>query len=108
MAWTSLCDLDELTEGEGKYVEIGGFKLAVFLDQGAVYVLDNGCPHAGASLSAGWVHNGCAVCPWHAWPFRLDNGQLRDTPGVAVTTYKTRLYTRPDKPALVQADLPAY
>ena len=32
MAWTSLCDLDELNEGAGKYVEIGGFQLAVFLD----------------------------------------------------------------------------
>ena len=28
MPWTSLCDLDELTENEGKFVEIDGFKLA--------------------------------------------------------------------------------
>ena len=44
MSWTSLCDLSELTEGKGKYVEIGGFGLAVFLYQGKPYVMDNYCP----------------------------------------------------------------
>ncbi len=108
MAWTSLCELNELKEDEGKYVEIGGFKLALFLHAGNVYVLDNYCPHAGGNLAAGWVHDGCAVCPWHAWPFRLDNGELRDTPGVKVTTYKTRVYRVEGKPELVQAELPMY
>lgn len=108
MAWTSLCDLDELSEGKGKYVEVGGFQLAVFLDGGRVFVLDNYCPHAGGNLAAGHVEHGCAVCPWHRWPFHLENGQLRDVPGVAVTTYKTRLHEREGKPPLVQADLPIY
>src|SRR5262245_48938710 len=106
MSWTSLCDLDELTEGKGKYVEIEGSKLAVFLDHGNVFVIDNYCPHAGGNLAGGVVDHGCAVCPWHNWAFRLENGQLRDAPGVTVTTYKTRLFKREGKPDLVQADLP--
>jgi nitrite reductase (NADH) small subunit len=108
MPWTSLCDLDELKEGEGKYAEVGGFRLAVFLHVGQVYVLDNYCPHAGGNLAAGWVHDGCAVCPWHSWPFRLDNGELRDSPGVKVTTYQTRIFKIEGKPDLVQAELPGY
>ena len=109
MAWTSLCDLSELEEGKGKYVEIGGFQLAVFLDHGDVHVIDNTCPHAGRKLAPRFVEEGCAVCPWHYWAFRLENGQLRDSPGVAVTTYKTRTVERGEgKPALVQADLPMY
>ena len=109
MSWTSLCDLDELEEGKGKYVEVGGFQLAVFLDKGSVYVIDNTCPHAGGNLAAGFVEDGCAVCPWHYWAFHLTNGQLREAPGVAVTTYKTRTLDRGDgKPPLVQADLPVY
>lgn len=108
MPWTSLCDLDELVDGRGKYVEIGGFQLAVFLSAGGVYVMDNSCPHAGGTMASGWVDDGCAVCPWHSWAFRLDNGQLRDMPGVALTTYKTRKLERDGKPTIVQADLPIY
>lgn len=108
MAWTSLCDFDELQEGRGKYVEISGFQLAAFLQEGEVRVLDNTCPHAGGNLSGGVVEDGCVLCPWHFWAFRLDNGQLRDLPGVAITAYKTRVIAPAGKPKLVQADLPIY
>jgi nitrite reductase/ring-hydroxylating ferredoxin subunit len=105
MSWTSLCELGELTEGQGKYVEIDGFQLAVFLDKGRVFAMDNCCPHAGGNLSGGPVVDGCAVCPWHYWAFRLDNGELRDMPGVNVRTYTTRLFDFHGK-RFVQADLP--
>jgi nitrite reductase (NADH) small subunit/3-phenylpropionate/trans-cinnamate dioxygenase ferredoxin subunit len=108
MSWTSLCDVDELLEGKGKYVEIGGFQLAVFLNGGNVFVIDNNCPHAGGNLAGGAVEDGCVLCPWHFWAFRLDNGQLRDMPGVAISTYKTRLVQPTGRPKLVQADLPIY
>ena len=36
MPWTTLCELEELTEGRGKYVEIGGFQLGVFLSDGTI------------------------------------------------------------------------
>jgi nitrite reductase/ring-hydroxylating ferredoxin subunit len=107
MAWTSLCRLDELTEGQGRFVQIDGFQLGVYLVNGQVYAMDDYCPHAGASLSAGVVVDGCAVCPRHQWTFHVDSGQLRDAPGVAVRTYRTRLYDHQGTP-LVQADLPLY
>ena len=105
--WTSLCHLDELTEGFGKYVEVGGFQLAVFLSDGRVYVLDNTCPHAGAPLGGGHVEDGCAVCPRHNWMFRLDSGELRDMPGFEIRTYPVRTIDH-DSRQLIQADLPAY
>jgi len=108
MTWTSLCELEELTEGQGKYVEIGGFQLAVFLNEGKVSVLDNVCPHAGQSLAGGYVENGCAVCPWHYWSFRLDNGQMPGAPTVAVRVYPSRMMPREGRSALVQAQLPIY
>jgi nitrite reductase/ring-hydroxylating ferredoxin subunit len=106
MPWTSLCDFEELLENQGKYVEIDGFQLAVFLCSGAVSVIDNRCPHAGGNLSAGHVEDGCAICPWHYWAFRLDNGQMRSTPGVAVSHYDSRVYHYQDR-RVVQADLPS-
>ena len=108
MSWVSLCELNELREGFGKYVEIEGFHLAVFLSSGQVYAMDNYCPHAGGSLADGEIDAGCAVCPWHQWSFHLDTGQLRDSPGVTITTYKTRLLPRDDGRILVQADVPKY
>lgn len=107
MSWISLCYRSELQEGFGRYVEVGGFQLAVFLNGGQVYVMDNTCPHAGASLAGGHVKDGCAVCPRHRWAFRLTDGQLRDSPGVAVRTYPTRLHEHQGM-WLVQADLPVY
>lgn len=106
MAWATLCELDELTPGEGFLSEIDGFRLAVFLDGGEVYVLDDVCPHAKGSLGSGWVDRGCAVCPLHSWAFRLTDGTMRDAPGVAVRTYPVRLKTLGDGRVMVQADLP--
>jgi nitrite reductase/ring-hydroxylating ferredoxin subunit len=108
MPWASLCRLDELVEGKGKYVDIGGFQLAVFLDQGKPYVMDNRCPHAGGSLSGGEVQDGCAVCPWHQWAMNLETGALKWRPLVKVGVYKVRLLEREGKPPLVQAELPMY
>ena len=107
MPWVALCTLDELTDGKGKYVEVDGFHLAVFLNGDQVAVIDSTCPHAGANIADGFIEDGCAICPWHYWAFRLDNGQLRDSPGVAVRKYPTRIFPHNDR-QFVQAELPTY
>ena len=106
MAWTTLCGLDELTEGAGKYVEIDGHQLAVFLHNGQPHVIDNYCPHAGGSMAGGYVEDDCAVCPWHNWPFRLGTGELKGSPAVTIDVYPTRLVEREGAAPMVQADLP--
>ncbi|HEX8339437.1 MAG TPA: Rieske 2Fe-2S domain-containing protein [Tepidisphaeraceae bacterium] len=105
MAWATLCELDELKEGEGKSVEIDGHRLAVFLHEGRVSVIDDRCPHAGASLSAGWIDRGCAVCPLHAWAFDLRDGKLQGTGAVGVDVYASRAIDHDGK-KLIQADVP--
>lgn len=108
MSWASLCQLDELIEGQGRYFEIDGFRLAVFLSNGQVRVIDDTCPHAGASLAQGFVDDGCVVCPVHYWTFSLATGELRNSPACRITTYPARLLERSGQPTLVQADLPIY
>ena len=108
MSWTSLCAMDELTEDRGKYVEISGFELAVFLQKGNVYVLDNTCPHANGPLAEGFIENGCVVCPLHMWTFKLENGNFADSDSPGITAYKIRLHERDGKSPLIQADLPIY
>jgi nitrite reductase (NADH) small subunit len=108
MSWTSLCELSELKEGCGKYVEIDGFHLALFLHAGQPRVLDDLCPHAGGSLATGFIDNDNVVCPLHYWSFHVETGQMPDAPQCAIRTYPTRLLERPGRPPLVQADLPIY
>lgn len=109
MPWTTLCELDEVKEDEGKYVDVDGRALAVFLHKGVPHVMDDLCPHAGGSLASGWVEEmgdtPCAVCPVHCWPFRLDTGEYYDMPGFEVRVYPTRVEEQ-DGRKLVQADLP--
>ncbi len=106
MAWVSLCEIGEVPVDGGKYVEIDGFQLAVFVKDGKPFVMDNYCPHAGGNMSAGFVDEGCAVCPWHGWAFHLENGELRNSPMVKIPTYPVRLFPREGKVDLIQAELP--
>jgi nitrite reductase (NADH) small subunit len=107
MPWKKLCDYADLKNGEAKYVEINGTGYAVFLHNDHVFTIDNYCPHAGGNLAGGWIDSSdptippCAVCPWHGWAFRLDNGELRDSPAVKVGRYESRVVN-----GIVEADLP--
>lgn len=107
MPWTSLCDLSDLTDGMGKPVSIDGHDLAVFLQDGLVFVMDERCPHAGGAMSAGWIDDGCAVCPLHGWAFNVQTGALRDSGSEepVIHVYPSRILELEDR-KLVQADLP--
>ena len=112
MPWTTLCDMDECSEGEGTFVDIDGRELAVFLKDGQPHVMDNLCPHAGGSMASGYLETQgevtCAVCPWHGWAFRLDNGDYADMPGggFEIAVYPARVEPGDGGRRLVQADLP--
>jgi nitrite reductase/ring-hydroxylating ferredoxin subunit len=109
MPWTTLCELSELVEGRGLYVDIGGWQLAVFLHEGRPYVMENTCPHAGGSLAGGHVEVmggvACAVCPVHGWPFRLEDGGYYDMPGFEAKVFPVRVIEHEGR-RMVQADLP--
>ncbi|MFG0328892.1 MAG: Rieske (2Fe-2S) protein [Phycisphaerales bacterium] len=95
--WRPLCRLDEIEIGRAKYIEPDGegavtAPLAVVrTDAMTATVLDDTCPHAGASLSGGRVYDGCLVCPWHAWEFRLSDGRCPDNEQITVRRYDSRV-----------------
>ena len=76
MPETEVCRLDELVDGRGMPVRVGGRYLAVFLVDGEVHVLDNECAHVGSPLDSGPVGDGRLVCPWHGWTYELATGEL--------------------------------
>ena len=86
-----LCKLSDLAEGLGRTFYLGDLALAVFLVDGKVHVIDDTCPHMGASLGSGFVENGNVTCPWHFWRFRLSDGAWADNPRMGVTCYPVRV-----------------
>jgi nitrite reductase/ring-hydroxylating ferredoxin subunit len=73
-SWVALCDRAGLSEGRGQSVIAAGLTVAVFVDDGEVYAVENECPHYGVPLDDGLVDDGCVVCPWHSWRFDLATG----------------------------------
>ena len=76
-----LCGSSDIAEGELKrMVDLKGRALAVTRQEGRVYVTSDDCPHAEASLTAGFVSEGRIVCPLHFAEFRLDDGEPHQAP----------------------------
>ena len=89
--FSTVCQVEDLHEGEAKMVEVAGKLIAVFRHQGQYFAIDDVCPHMGASLSYGHVENGIVTCPWHAWRFRLSDGAWADNPRIAIGAYGVRV-----------------
>ena len=82
-----VCTLAELKPDEGHRVIVNGRRLALFLHEGEVYVLEDRCPHREGQLSRGHVSNGEAICPLHGWNFDLKTGVSPYNPNDRIATY---------------------
>ena len=85
--------IEEFTEGKGRAFRAGTRTIAVFRSHGRFFAMANRCVHKGASMCDGDITgDGMIVrCPWHNWPFRLDNGQNCHDPSERLRTYEVRL-----------------
>jgi nitrite reductase/ring-hydroxylating ferredoxin subunit len=53
--WTEVSPLGDLSEERGQRVVVNGRPVALFLDGGVVYALEDRCPHRDGQLSRGRV-----------------------------------------------------
>jgi nitrite reductase (NADH) small subunit/3-phenylpropionate/trans-cinnamate dioxygenase ferredoxin subunit len=81
----------EVNEGSGIPVEVGDRMVALFLDGGRYFAIDDACPHQGAPLCDGLVMDGTVTCTWHGWRFALDDGRWLDSPRIRVGAYPVRV-----------------
>ena len=79
--------VSDVPEGGAIVVAVAGKDVAVFNVGGRLFAIDDVCPHMGASLSGGYVEDGCVTCPWHYWRFRLADGAWADSPKVKTGSY---------------------
>lgn len=77
--WTPVCLMEEVAEPDGDPVKarVFGEDLVVFRDSdGRVGVLDEACPHRGASLAYGRNEDGGLRCLYHGWQMDVDGNVL--------------------------------
>jgi nitrite reductase (NADH) small subunit/3-phenylpropionate/trans-cinnamate dioxygenase ferredoxin subunit len=97
--------VSDLPVGGVAVVTLGKKDVAIFNVNGALFAIDDTCPHMGASLSGGHVEDGCVTCPWHHWRFRLADGAWADSPRVKTGSYAVHVVGNeiqvelPDEPA---------
>jgi nitrite reductase (NADH) small subunit/3-phenylpropionate/trans-cinnamate dioxygenase ferredoxin subunit len=83
----TVAKVGDIPEGGAVVVTVRQKDVAIFRVGGALHAIDDVCPHMGASLSGGFVEDGCVTCPWHYWRFRLSDGAWADNPKVKTGSY---------------------
>jgi len=79
-------------EAKGRLVHHAeGHVMALFHVEGAVYALDNRCPHMGFPLDRGALESGILTCPWHHARFELCSGGAFDLFADDARTFPTRV-----------------
>lgn len=75
MTRIAICAESAVDDGELIAVNVGGHRYAVAKVGEQVFVCDDRCPHAGASLGdEGCMHGTVVECGWHEARFDLRNG----------------------------------
>ena len=83
---------DDIQPGQGKMVEVGGKKIALFNVDGGFYAIDDTCTHRGGPLSDGELNGKEVTCPWHGATFDVTTGQvLRPPAPKEVSGYNIRV-----------------
>ncbi|HEY0719923.1 MAG TPA: glutamate synthase-related protein [Gammaproteobacteria bacterium] len=89
--WQRICEVTSLKEDHGSEWWVNGRPIALFLHKGAVYALQDRCPHREGQLSRGRVEGEDAVCPLHGWNFDLKSGISPFNPNDRVATYPVKV-----------------
>jgi nitrite reductase/ring-hydroxylating ferredoxin subunit len=74
MGWTKACAVDALAPGDRQVVKVGNRKILVLNEGGALYALDNQCPHMKIPMKNGKIKDCNIVCPLHRSSFDLKTG----------------------------------
>jgi phenylpropionate dioxygenase-like ring-hydroxylating dioxygenase large terminal subunit len=71
--WYPIARSTDITAEKPLRVQVLMLPFVAFRDEaGQAHVLADTCVHRGGSLGAGWIKDGCVVCPYHGWAFRGD------------------------------------
>ncbi len=87
-----VCAQAEVAAETVKAFEVGDSRLAVFNIGGKIYVTDDECTHAAASLADGILEGDVIECSMHFGAFHVPTGAVKAPPcSLALRTYKVVL-----------------
>ncbi len=82
--------VSEIPLGQGKCFTIGRHEVAVFRARdGALFAVENRCPHRGGPLAEGIIGQAQVICPLHGYKFDLTTGHQVGG-AECIKTYKIR------------------
>jgi nitrite reductase (NADH) small subunit len=90
MTWLRIGRPSDIPHLEGRSIQIGERRVAVFCLPDGWAAIDHACPHKAGPLSDGIVAEGCVTCPLHGQRFSLQSGERLDGEGRGVLTYEVR------------------
>jgi len=91
-SWLKLCPIDELEEGEVKFVNSEGVRILLANIEGTVYAYRDSCAHQGLSMEGGEVTTRATiVCPWHAFEYDLRSGECITSPHLQLEPFPTKI-----------------
>jgi nitrite reductase/ring-hydroxylating ferredoxin subunit/DMSO/TMAO reductase YedYZ heme-binding membrane subunit len=91
-SWILVGAVSDIADGRALIVQPEeGEAIAVFNDGGTFSAVRNRCAHQNGPLGEGRVINGCIVCPWHGYEYRLSDGCSPPPFTEKVETYSLRL-----------------
>ncbi len=89
--WIAIGHIDQIPVRGARCVKTPLGKFAVFRTaDGAVFALENRCPHKQASLADGIVHGHAVTCPMHNWVISLETGAAQGADEGQVLTLPVR------------------
>jgi len=82
----------EIVPGQGKMIEVGGKKIALFNVEGSFHAIDDTCTHRGGPLSEGVLDGKQVTCPWHGATYDVTTGDALGPPAPkGVARYNVRV-----------------
>ena len=89
--FVTVAKVAEIPPGAAAAFAVRGRMVGVFNVDGQFRAIDDICPHMGASLATGGIHEGIVVCPWHAWRFDTCSGAWCDNPRIKIDVFEVRV-----------------
>lgn len=90
--WLIVGAPEQFIDGRARIIAApGGERIAVFRDGARFGAVTNLCAHQNGPLGEGKIVNGCIVCPWHGWEYRLEDGRAPPPFEERLATFRVRL-----------------